>query len=74
MTDETNQIAQLATLTPKKNKERSTIDFPYQDLQAGGIDVARGVFNAGGVSCEPAGGCFTNGGEWRGIPCSNKQR
>lgn len=46
-------VKSAATQADEKmnGRERSTIEFPYSDLDAS-FDVVRGVHNAGGTSCE----------------------
>jgi hypothetical protein len=46
-----DKIESIATDASKRTSERSTIEFPYLDLQ-NGIEIAEGVHKVGGSSCE----------------------
>ena len=45
------QSTEAATAEPKQERERSTIEFPYGDLESA-LRVARGIHKVGGTSCQ----------------------
>ena len=46
-----SEIKPATTAPPSTANERSTVDFPYTDLD-GAVEVVRGVHNAGGTACD----------------------